>query len=321
MYWGIHGLKPWPRQRPRILGGREAVPAILQLFQEFGVHATWATVGFLFFATKAGLLQNLPARRPAYANRRLDPYAHLDEIGPDESHDPVHFGASLLETIARHPSQEIGTHTFSHYYCLEPGQDADSFRADLEAALAAAQRRSLTLRSIVFPCNQTRPEYLPICQALGLVAYRGNSAGVACQPTDLAGQASPPRRALRLLDSFLPVGRATSSAWPPPTNNGLVDVPASRYLRPFLKPLALLEPLRLARITSEMTSAARTGRIYHLWWHPHDFGLDLARNLRFLRRVLEHFRALHASCGLRSLNILEAATEARCFMVGGGISH
>jgi hypothetical protein len=305
MYWGVHGLVPWPAYRQNILGVRQAIPEILRLFCEFGIHATWATVGFLMFETKKSLLHGLPRQRPAYVNSRVDNYAHVPEIGPDESSDPIHFAASLVDLINRQPGQEIATHTFSHYYCMEQGQDAECFRSDLEAARAAAEKRGVVLKSIVFPCNQVREDYLPICQSAGITAYRGTQRGFACQPTDHAGQKSRPRRALRLLDSYFNLAGSTTYCPERAGAGRMTNVQASRYLRPYMKPLALLEPLRLRRIRCEMTHAARTAEVYHLWWHPHDFGLYQAENLNFLRRTLEHFRALQGTYRMESRNMAE----------------
>jgi len=59
-----------------------------------------------------------------------------------------------------------------------------------------------------------------------------------------------------------------------------------------------------------MQHAAETGRIYHLWWHPHNFGIGLKENILFLSRVLEAFRVLAAEHGMRSLSMAEVANEA-----------
>ena len=60
---------------------------------------------------------------------------NLGTIGENEERDPFHYGQSLLEKISRYEGQEISTHTFSHYYCLEDGQTAEQFEADLKASL------------------------------------------------------------------------------------------------------------------------------------------------------------------------------------------
>ena len=89
-----------------------------------------------------------------------------------------------------------------------------------------------------------------------------------------------------------------------------MDVPASRYLRPWAPALRALEPLRLRRITAEMTHAARHGRVFHLWWHPHDFGAHTAENLAVLRRILSCFATLRERWGMESLTMAEAAERS-----------
>jgi hypothetical protein len=85
----------------------------------------------------------------------------------------------------------------------------------------------------------------------------------------------------------------------------MLNIPSGRFLCPYIGKLWWLEPLRLRRIKSEMTFAARQGQGYHLWWHPHNFGVNLKENLTFLRRVLDHFRSLRNSWGMQSVNMVE----------------
>src|SRR5713226_4105770 len=117
LHWGVRDSKPLDSYRQNLLGERTAVPAMLRLFQKYGIHATWAAVGFLFFENKGELLDSLPARRPAYRDRRLSPYQDVERLGVNESEDPLHFAASLIRQVSATPHQEIGSHTFSHYYC------------------------------------------------------------------------------------------------------------------------------------------------------------------------------------------------------------
>src|SRR5690606_8373869 len=108
-----------------------------------------------------------------------------------------YFGMSLVRRIAECPGQEIGTHTHSHFYCLEPGQTIEAFEADLAAAHRLAGHKGIVLRSIVFPRNQFAPEHLSACERHGIEVYRGNPRPWAYRATDGAGQ-TPIRRALRL---------------------------------------------------------------------------------------------------------------------------
>src|SRR5262249_46450134 len=85
--------------------------------------------------------------------------------------------------------------------------------------------------------------------------------------------------------------------------DGLVNVPASRFLRPCVPPLAPLDSLRLSRITSAMEAAAQSGAVYHLWWHPHNFGLNIEKNIAFLDAILTHYAMLHDRYGMKSANM------------------
>ena len=151
-------------------------PPLLDLFEDRGVACTWATVGFLFCADKDELIASFPNVKPKYRERRLLPYYDLADLGRDEESDPYRYGLSLLKLIGARPRQEIATHTFSHFYCLENGGDTEAFRADLAAAQAAASRRGIALTSIVFPRNQVSPQHLRVCREAGLTAFRGNEA-------------------------------------------------------------------------------------------------------------------------------------------------
>lgn len=307
LFWGMRDRRALADYGANILGVREALPRMLRAFDAHGVKATFATVGLLFFARKEDLLRALPAERPAYANAALSPYhGHIDGIGADEASDPYHFGASLIRLIQQHRGHEIAGHTFSHYYCLERGQTEAQFAADLDAAIAAARPFGIALRSLVFPRNQYNARYLGICRAKGIIAYRGNERSWLYAARNRE-QESPLRRALRLLDGWVSLSGPNTHALPGPGAELPIDVPSSRFLRPYSARFAPLDGLKLRRITRAMSHAARAGKLYHLWWHPHNFGRDLERNMRLLERVLAHYAALRERHGMESLTMAELA--------------
>jgi peptidoglycan/xylan/chitin deacetylase (PgdA/CDA1 family) len=182
LHWGVLDSRPLEEYRENILGVRRGVPTLLELFRRYRIHATWATVGFLFCRTREELLAATPTTRPNYHDRRLCPYQTIAEIGDDERDDPFHYAPSLIAMIRRDPFQEIASHTFSHYYCLEPGQDRAVFEVDLRASIAVARREGIETRSLVFPRNQVNEAYLDSCARLGVAAYRGNAPGWMHRP-------------------------------------------------------------------------------------------------------------------------------------------
>ncbi len=314
--WGVRDRPHAEAYRANLLGSRRAIPRILALFREFEIHATWATVGFLFFESREQLLDSLPSRRPNYTQARLNPYLVLDSLGPIEDDDPLHFAPSLIRQILATPGQEVGTHTFSHFYCLEPGQTVDDFREDLRAAQAAARRFGVELRSLVFPRNQLSPAYVDVCREVGIEAYRGNENSWAYAERS-RGEESPLRRTVRFLDSYVNLTGDHCSR----IAEGLapLNIPSSRFLRPYLPTLKPFEGQRLCRISKALEAAARTGSMFHLWWHPHNFGLHIDENLAFLRQVLEHVAALRDQGRMESRNMAEVAAEVRQ-AVGAGVA-
>src|SRR5688572_18536958 len=213
-----------------ILGVREALPAMLELFRRYQIRATWAAVGMLLFDSKKELKEYLPQRRPEYRDPELSPYGTLEEIGDSERNDPYHFGLSLARKILSCEGMELGSHTFSHYYCLERGQDITQFRADMEASVAATGRLGVRPASLVFPRNQYNPAYLKVCSDLGFRAFRGNQRSWMYREAREKQQQSKWRRAAQLLDTYLNI--SGDNGFFPRLDRGLVNLPASRFLRP-----------------------------------------------------------------------------------------
>lgn len=174
LHWGLRDITGVDGYRENLLGVREAIPAMLERFGAHRVHATWATVGFLFAQGREDLIAHLPELRPTYGDARLSPYGDIDGLGRDESEDPFHFARSLLDAIAATPDQEIASHTFSHYYCLERGQTLAQFRADLLAARSIGAEFGAVIGSLVLPRNQWNPAYASVLAELGVQAYRVN---------------------------------------------------------------------------------------------------------------------------------------------------
>lgn len=306
LHWGLFDVLDVAAYRDNLAGTRNAVASLLRTFVERDIHATWATVGFLFFEDRDSLLANLPARLPTYHHEQFSPYRLLSSLGEDEATDPFHFAAAVIRDIQKHPGQELGTHTFSHYYCLEEGQTPDDFAADLDAARRVADNFGVTLRSLVLPRNQMHPPHLAMLEDSGIRAVRGTPARWFCSPQPLSGEHLR-RRAFRLLDSYLPYD------WPVARmqrlSAGLVNVPATRFLRPYNPALRWFEPLRLGRILREIDRAAEQGGLYHLWWHPHNFGVETERNISFINAVFDRVDMWRGQCKMQSMTMEQAAQE------------
>ena len=164
LFWGMLDVCPLEKYQDHVLGGRKAIPGLLALFQKYGIHATWATVGYLFARSAQEAASFFPEEglRPAYDDPALNSYAEFSKIGEAEADAPCFFAPSLIDLVAGTPGQEIGSHTFSHYYCKEKGQTAEQFAADMTAAKAIAAKYGYTLTSAVLPRNQCDPVYIRV---------------------------------------------------------------------------------------------------------------------------------------------------------------
>jgi len=309
LHWGVRDHVPLTdAAERRMRAARKVVEELLARFADAGVSATWATVGFLFAGGAAELERLAPAVRPAYADAALDPYR--EAVGTDEASDPSHFARSLIEKVARTPGQEVGTHTYSHYYCLDDTAGSAAFEADLASAVKAASEMGITLRSIVFPRNQIRPECLPALARHGIRNYRGNSllGGTLARRGGVVG---PAYRASRFADAFVPLSGAQDYPWRAiPEANGLRDVRASLFLRVHAPRSAVPGGMHVRRVVGAMRHAARSGRVFHLWWHPHNFASHPEHCFAALASVLAEFDRLRGSDGMRSLTMDEAGNAA-----------
>lgn len=305
LFWGMQDGWTLEQYQDHVLGGRRAIPLLLELFQEHGIHATWATVGFMFANGYEQLKQHFPpdALRPTYENPKLSTYRCFETIGEDEESAPCFYAPSIIVEIAAATGQEIGSHTFSHYYCRESGQTLEQFEADMKAAKAIAADHGFSLTSVVLPRNQCEPEYTAILAKLGFSAYRDEENDWIHEKIKI----KPLMRLLRLTDVYLPI--TGQGGYIPKVENGLVNLVGSRMYKPFLKQLAFLEPLKVRRIKKQMLHAAKHGLTFHLWWHPHNVGVRTEFHLSQLKEIFEYYDELKEKYGMRSLNMREAAEE------------
>lgn len=303
LLWGMRDSHTIADYGANVLGGRAAIPAMLDLFQRHGIHATWATVGFVFAENVERLRRYFPkgSELPTYEASALSPYPAMTEIAASDT--AYWFAPELIGQIASASGQEIGSHTFSHYYCREAGQTVAQFEADMLSAKKIAHDNGYDLTSVVLPRNQCEPEYIDVLTRLGFTAYRDEENDWIHEKIKFR----PLMRMLRLADVYLPL--TGQGGYMPQLENGIVDLVGSRMYKPYFKPLAFMERLKIRRIKRQMLHAARNGLTFHLWWHPHNIGVRTEFHLKQLEEILDYYEILNERYGMRSLNMKEAAQE------------
>ncbi|WP_417290884.1 polysaccharide deacetylase family protein [Corallibacter sp.] len=308
LFWGVFDVRELNSYRTNIDNVRAVVPRLIELANNYNIALTFATVGFLFNETKEELLESCPNVKPNYKNSKFNPYEYIRNIGDSEKTDPYHYASTLIETIKNNPQHEIGTHTFSHYYCNEAGQTVQDFEEDLLAAIRIANKKNIPIKSIVFPRNQINKNYLNVCKKHGVTCYRGTENHWMFNTYDTNQLEKPFSKAFRLMDAYLNIsGYNTYNIENLKDSLGMVNIPSSKFLRPYSKSLKFLEKTRVNRIKKGLSKAAKNNELYHIWWHPHNFGENTEENFKLLEDIFKHYKKLNNTHNYKSVTMSELA--------------
>ena len=184
------------------------------------------------------MIPYLPAERPDYQKKEYDPYPYLEQ---NELEKIYHFAPALIEQIKKTPGQEIGTHTFSHFYTLEKNTTIEQFRNDLRSAIAIAKEKGIEIKSIVFPRNQYSDEHIKACLEEGIKIYRGNELSGAYKPISRENE-NIFRKGIRFADAYINITGHHCHAIP--AAGEIINVPASRFLRPYNPKFKMFDGLK-----------------------------------------------------------------------------
>ena len=243
-------------------------------------------------------LSAAPQLKPSYDNPIFSSYGLLLDLYKAGKIDSKYlFRSDVINKIKNNPLVELASHTFSHYYALEEGQTIDQFETDIFTAKQEAAKAGIDFNSIIFPRNQIPAEYRIVCAKNGFSHIRGNEESfLYCSESSrsLFGY----KRFFRLLDCYFNItGHHT---YKDPPKNELCDVLASRFFYPYRKTLRFLEPLKMKRIKDDIHYAAKHNEIYHLWWHPHNFGVNTQENIKQLEVICKYFIEMRDKYGMQS---------------------
>lgn len=301
LIWGVFDVVDLKTKEHYFLNTLKVIPQVLKLFKENEIHATWASVGMLFNKDWDEWDKNIPKLVPEYEKESLSAY-NYGRSNPNNNLDNIFFAPSLIEQIIVTEGQEMGTHTYSHYYCQENHQTLEQFEQDLIKAITIAEKFNVKLKSLVFPRNQLKKEYLKICRDLGILNVRSNPSNWYWKDPKATSLFT---KIARTADAYINLGNKCYDLEDIKSNNSYpLEHPASRFLRPF-ETNSNLRKLKLKRIKMEMTYAAKNNKVYHLWWHPHNFGDNPKESMIDLKDILNHFKFLQDKYNFTSLNMQE----------------
>ncbi|MEA2110993.1 MAG: polysaccharide deacetylase family protein [Campylobacterota bacterium] len=301
LYWGMRDCVSLNNYSKNLDGVHNAITTLLKLFKEYNIHATWAPVGFLYFPNDKELKQNIPNIRPNYTNANLSPYTYIETRDLTK----YHFAPNLLKKISTCKNQELGSHTFSHFYCLEDGQTESEFETDLRCAMDITKKElGIEVKSLIFPRNQHN--YLSLL-AKYEICYRGTQEHWIYKAVK-EKENTLYKRGFKLLDSYINLTGHHTYTLKKVLDTKPYNIAASHFLRSQNNYPDFLQKMQLNRIMKAMDYAAKNCEVYHLWWHPHNFGVNTKSNIDFLETILRHYQHLQQTYKMRSLNMGEISS-------------
>jgi len=300
--WGRFDTIPVEALSAESLAERQQIKRFLALLDQYEIPATWAMVGHL-------MLDGCVRDHHGRAHAETMPHAQYSwyprdwyscDPCTDGSLAPGWYGLDILEWIrSTRVRHEIGSHSFAHIVFGDPECSVSAAEADIKAAVEAAASKGITLNSFVFPRNQVG--HLETLKRLGISAYRGAAPAVGKG----YGLVLKPVNLLRQVLAF-----AMEPVRPEETLPGLWNIPENHFFLPRKGIRKILprggQALRAKRCIDK---AVRTGRLYHMWFHPFDLLTDSDAMFAGLETVFGHARRLREK-GL--LNILTMEDYARC---------
>jgi peptidoglycan/xylan/chitin deacetylase (PgdA/CDA1 family) len=220
--------------------------------------------------------------------------------------DTMLFAPDLVKLIYDTKGQELGSHTYSHYYCSLPVSRPEDFRKELVSSCEIFRANGYpTPRALVYPRNQVGDAYTEAIPK-ELDVYRGRELGLVMKIKD-----KNPRLGTLLwyADHYFPVRRYRSYDLGVCANKDKVNVRQCRLFKPYKEKYSILEPLKVRRYKRELLYAAKHNQIYHLCWHPHNFSENTEVNLKQLESIFEYYLKLNQKYGMQSMRMTEIADK------------
>ena len=319
IHWGVFDKRTVEEYKENLINVGKVIDRLLELSDKYDIKLTFSTVGFLFAKDKKELLEFTPKKKPTYNVEKHSPYNLIDTIGENEKEDPFHYGYSSIKKIINNGNHEIGTHTFCHYYCHIPGQTPEQFDDDINSAINIAKSKGVEIKSLVFPRNMIdvdKTSDIPILNVLkkyGITSFRGKEKSFIYNIHITKFYKNwLIFKILKFLDAYISItGPNTYNVLKINKNRDVINLPSSRMLRAYSTKFKQFESFKLKRIKRAMKHAAKKGEMFHLWWHPHNFGAQTDKNFKNLESIFKTYKELHKTHGFQSETMTGLANKIK----------
>lgn len=271
--WGTFDKGNVERYEEAYRNTPEVIDRLCELFDEYEIPATWAVVSHLLEDCDG----NHSDRTPPDIEWIDDWFSELPcASGMDED---LWYAPWLIDRIQDcETDQEIGLHGSTHMQLGADGCSRQHAREEIGAAVETLRSYGVEPKSFVFPRNDVG--HVDVLRDHGIQAYRGVDARWY-ERESVPSAVKPP---LRFADE---AARGTPPVVEPIERDSVVEVPGSQVFRPSHDGWQYTPgESSVARAKKGLRSAARTGGVFHLWFHPFNLGHAMDRDLDRLKDVL-----------------------------------
>lgn len=241
---------------------REQVPMLLNLFDQYNIPATWATVGHLFLDrcerdSEGKAHTEMP--RPHYFENRNWKFTDGDWYQHDPCSDyksePAWYAPDLIRKIINsRVKHEIGCHTFSHIDFTDKNCPPELAEAEIRKCINLSEEMGVIVKSMIFP-GGTAGNY-EVLKENGIICYR--------KPMNY--------------DLDLPVI----------DDHGLVTIPSSFGLD--RDTYGWSKEFHVSILNNYIYRAAQNKLVCHFWFHPSMDRWYLQDIMPFLLRLISKYR-------------------------------
>lgn len=289
--WGSFDTGGVSRHETEYRNTRSVINDLCTLFDEYDAPVTWAVVMHLL--EDCTTHEELVPPKYEWVN-------WLEAIpcraGVDEE---LWYAPDIVDRIqSSGVNHEIGLHGYTHMIMGASGCSREAARSEIKMAVQTANKAGIEPDTYIFPRN--RIGHLGLLDEFDISVYRGVDGRWYEQNLP-----EKVRKPLRFADEAF---KFTPPVVTPVRRNGLVELPGSQILRPYKGPWNRTPAdSQLIRAKKGLDEAARTGKVYHLWFHPFNLATGSKRHLEVVKAILSYASELRDQDKLEICPMIEAA--------------
>jgi hypothetical protein len=240
---------------------RKTILRLIELFEEYNIVGTWATVGHLLY-DKCEYCVVCPL---------MDwkgKYSSFNDVY--NTSNPLWYGRDIVEALLHKGiRQEIAFHGFSHKIFDEHLMSSKQAEIEVQEWLRVAERIGVIPHAVIFPRHVVG--HLDILRKAGIICYRGEPKRSWLIQNKIFG------RYIKAIDQILGLSNLPIFDLANNQDHGMVTLFSSQCFFDLNRRFELfldyfnLHNLRFRRIIRGIKYAADEKKMIHIWAHPCDF--------------------------------------------------